>query len=1454
MADQVSPNVEGVAIIGMAGRFPGADNAEQFWQNLCEGVESIKAFGPDEDRTARWDPAMAEQPNYVRAGAFLRAVDKFDARFFGYSAREAELLDPQQRLLLECAWQALEDAGYDARRFPGRIGVFAGSGANMYAYRNIYPNRSVLSRVGSFQALLANERDYVATRVSYKLGLTGPSMTVQTACSTALVAVVQAYQNLLQYNCDMALAGGVSLLSHGPEGYLYEPGGILSPDGHCRAFDEKAQGMVVGNGLGVVVLKRLEDAVADGDTIYAVIKGAAVNNDGDMKAGYTAPSVEGQTEVIMEAMALAGFAPDTIGYVEAHGTGTNLGDPIEIAALTQAFRAGTDAKQFCAIGSVKTNIGHLDAAAGVAGLIKAALSVKHGKIPPSLHFERPNPRIDFANSPVYVNAQLRDWPESATPRRAGVSSFGIGGTNAHVVLEEPPVLPAAGEPAPAHLLVLSAKTPGALEAATTNLADHLDRHADANLSDVAYTLLAGRREFPYRRTLVCRSTEDAVKALRERDPRRILSATVDTGDRTTMFVFPGQGVQYLNLGRDLYEQLPGFRRMVDRCADLLQEHLGFDIRTILYADPDRHEEADKGLQNTMYGQAALFVTEYALASWLMEAGVQPECMIGYSFGEYVAACLAGVFSLEDGLRLVVARGRLMAETQPGAMLAVALPEEATRAYETEQMCISGINGPMQTVLSGARDAVHALKAELDARGVESRVLNTTQAFHSHLMDPILERFRAALQQVRFHAPQIPYVSSLTGTWIRTEEATDPAYWVRQLRGAVRFADGLQALLAKPLPIMIEIGPAHSLASFLRDLPQAPKHVLIYTMRHHRETVCDTDVLLGAVGRVWLGGGQLDPQKLLAGQSVRRVPLPTYAFERQRYWIEAVAPMGSADQAEAAVAAAQALTDDASADADPGMVQERFDIGSPIVAPRTETEARAAAIWQEALGAPAISVYDNFFELGGHSLLAIRLVAQLREAFGVELSLQSLFEHSTVAELAALIDQGQSSAVDPIAAVPRTELIRASFWQERCWRMDQKLPAEGYKQHVSFGWEMRGNLDPALFEASVKAVVARHESLRTGFAEVDGQVFQVIAPSVPVQIPVMDLRSMDPAERERFVHQWAYEEGRRLFDMAQAPLWRMILLRLEDDLYLWVMVAHRSIWDGSSTHEVMDEIAAIQAGMLSGRPAALPELPIQYADYSVWERKRCRGELYEKGRAFFRDKLGTPAPFFHMPGRRKQRPEGAKELSAVQTWHVPQELSGRLRELARQCGTTLFVTMVAGLKAYLYQSTGVADLLLVTSFNNRERKETMPLVGWVTNYSVLRTDLSGEAATYRELIDSVREGVSDALANREFPFVEALAEFAPEVYWTHKVLSPISIAAYEGGEFPMPPGVTFERRLYFRRPVYEMFYSVTDLNEGIQVQLEYDTALYDETAVDAFYRGWERVLADMVEAPGQTLPR
>jgi len=608
-------SVEGldIAIIGMAGRFPEAKNLDEFWQNLRDGVESISFFTDQEVEAAGVDPALLKNPHYVKAGGVLEDAERFDASFFGFNPREAELMDPQHRVFLECAWEALENAGYDSESYEGLIGVYAGASMNTYLLFNLLLNRGVIESVHSDQLTIGNGRDYLPTRVSYKLNLKGPSINVQTACSTSLVAIHLACQGLLSYECDMALVGGVSISLPQKRGYLYQEGGIASPDGHCRAFDAKAQGTIGGNGVGIVVLKRLADALADGDYILAVIKGSAINNDGSLKVGYTAPSVEGQADVIATAQAIAGVDPETIRYIEAHGTGTSLGDPIEIAALTQVFRASTQAKGFCAIGSLKTNIGHLDAAAGVAGLIKTVLALNHKMIPPSLNFEEPNPKIDFENSPFYVNATLSEWkaPTDGTPRRAGVSSFGIGGTNAHLIVEEAPATEPSGSSRPWQLLLLSAKTDSALETATSNLADHLRRHPDLNLADVAYTYQVGRQAFNHRRMVVCRDLADAVRALETLDPQRVFTAFHEPGDRPIAFMFTGQGAQYVNMALELYQTEPTFRQQVDLCTALLKPHLGLDLRDLLYPAEEGAAEASGQLRQTYITQPALFVIEYA---------------------------------------------------------------------------------------------------------------------------------------------------------------------------------------------------------------------------------------------------------------------------------------------------------------------------------------------------------------------------------------------------------------------------------------------------------------------------------------------------------------------------------------------------------------------------------------------------------------------------------------------------------------------------------------------------------------------------------------------------------------------------------------------------------------------------------------------------------------------------
>ena len=881
-----------IAIVGLSCRFPGASNAEEFWHNLHDGVESISFYSPEDLAASGIDPAVLANPHFVPAGSLTEGADLFDASFFGINPREAESMDPQQRVFLECAWHALENAGYHPERYRGSIGVYAGCAMSTY-FHQLLRNPGFLHLVGHLQALIGNDKDYLSTHVSYKLNLRGPSISIQSTCATSLVAICVACESIRSGSCDMALAGGVCIRAPQITGYYHEPGGIYSPDGHCRVFDSDAQGVVFGNGVGVVVLKRLVDALADGDLVHAVIKGWAINNDGASKTSYTAPSIDGQADVIARAQAMAGVNPGTVTYIEAHGTATAAGDPVEIAALNKAFRRGTKKKGFCAVGSVKSNFGHLDHAAGVAGLIKTVLALKHRQIPPTLNFAQPHPAIPFADSPFYVNQTLSDWKCRRFPRRAGVSAFGIGGTNAHVMLEEAPRRQSLASSRPAHLLLISARTSTALETATSRLIEHLKAHPHLAIADVAYTSQVGRRAFSHRRTLVCQSVEDAVHALESADATRVLSSKWRGRKRRVVFMFSGQGSQYVNMARGLYRFEPRFKKQVDRCAELLKPRMGLDLREMIYPLGERSPETVDQLTQTALAQPALFVIEYALARLWMEWGVRPSGMIGHSIGEYVAACLAGVFTLKDALELVAERGRLMQQLPTGSMLAVSLSEQELQPYLNDKLCVAAINEPSMCVVSGPTGAVDQLEALLAVKEVQCRRLHTSHAFHSAMMDPILEAFTQLVARVKRKRPRLPYVSNLSGTWVTPGEATSPQYWANHLRNAVRFADGLQTLLKEENLILLEVGPGMTLSIFARRHPEkTPRHVVLPSLRHAREPQPDLEFLLAKLGRLWLRGVPIDWRGFHRHERRNRVPLPGYPFERERYWIDATEHMTS----------------------------------------------------------------------------------------------------------------------------------------------------------------------------------------------------------------------------------------------------------------------------------------------------------------------------------------------------------------------------------------------------------------------------------------------------------------------------------------------------------------------------------------------------------------------------------
>jgi acyl transferase domain-containing protein/thioesterase domain-containing protein/acyl carrier protein len=871
-----------IAIVGMAVHLPGAASVADYWRNLRDGIESIRRLSEAELLAAGESPARMRHPRFVPAAAPLDRFEHFDADFFGFSPKEAAILDPQHRQFLEVAWEALEDAGHPPEAFPGAIGVYAGCGMGSYFYFNLCSNPGLVEDTGMFLLRhTGNDKDFLSTRVSHILDLKGPSINVQTACSTSLVAIHYAAQALLNGECDMALAGGVTVELPQGRGYVFNEGEILSPDGHCHAFDHRAQGTVFGSGAGCVVLRRLSDAIRDGDHVWAVLKGSAVNNDGAAKAGYLAPSVEGQAQCIAEAQAVAGVSPDTVGYVECHGTGTYLGDPIEVAALTQAFRRGTLRNGFAKIGSVKTNIGHLDTAAGVASLVKTALALHHRQMPPSLNFEAPNPAIDFAGSPFTVNDRLTDWVSDG-PRRAGVNSLGVGGTNAHAVLEEAPARRSDESDWPFQPLIVSARSKAALDDACARLAAHLRAKPDQPLADVAFTLREGRRAFDKARVVVAGSHAEAADLLEGKDPRRIWAHDRLTAPEV-VFMFPGGGAQYAGMARDLYETEPEFRDWMDRGLAVLEPRLDYSIRDLWLPAEGAEAAANERLKRPSVQLPLIMITEHALAKLYESWGVTPAALIGHSMGENTAACLAGVMSFEDCIGLVHLRGTLFDTIAPGGMLSVPLDQGDLTPFMTGDCDMASLNAPGLCVVSGPDAALKALAERLSAAGVETQRIAIDIAAHSRMLEPILGRFGDYLRSIPLHAPQVPIISNRTGLPLTAAEATSPDYWVSHLRNTVMFASGMAGLIA-PNRVFMEMGPGRALSS-LAQANGVPAGQVIPALRHPEQKIADDAWHLATIARLTACGVGADWEPIWGGARRLRVPLPTYPFQRKPYFIE-----------------------------------------------------------------------------------------------------------------------------------------------------------------------------------------------------------------------------------------------------------------------------------------------------------------------------------------------------------------------------------------------------------------------------------------------------------------------------------------------------------------------------------------------------------------------------------------
>lgn len=973
-----------IAVVGMALRVPGADSCAEFWDNLWNGKISNVRLSKEQLLRAGIKEEIINDKNYVNCAFKIADIDKFDAQFFGFTPKEAEYLDPQQRLMLQTAWHALEDAG-EVVENDNKIGVFVGQSMSQYLMKNIFSNVG-LDRIDELRPVwIENDLNYAATMLSYKLNLRGPSMTVLSACSTSLLAVQQACQSLLNYECEVALAGGCKLAIPQDAGYMYMQGEIASPDGECRPFDKNANGTVLGSGVGIVVLKRLEDALDDGNQIIAVIKGAAANNDGNDKVGYTAPSVKGESKAIQMAHIISEVDPETITYVETHGTATNLGDLIEIQALTDAFRQSTEKKQYCALGAVKANIGHLDTASGIAGFIKTCLVLKNKKIPPNPNFDLANPQIDFGSTPFFIQKRGMDWNPECGVRRAGVSSFGFGGTNVHIVLEEAIERRKVNTSEESYLLAISAKTEKSLVNQISALEKYVKEHDDIHIGNVAYTLDCCRKDFKYRTYITAKNKETLMQNF-----SKSYSRVVSVEDNNIAFMFPGQGTQYLGMGRELYRSEVVFKKCVDECARYIKTYCGIDVKELIFGHGTVHNDVLMQTQNT---QIALFVVEYSLAKLILSVGIKPKALIGHSIGEYVAACISGVMTLEEALMLVIERGRIMQSLPKGKMLSVQMSEVEARKYLNEKISFAVVNSDELCVLSGESDAIDKLSSEL-GNSVPNKVLHVSHAFHSHMMQQGAEEFGAILKRVNYKEPKIPYLSNVTGDWIRQKDVFAEDYWVNHMVGTVKFFENVKKLGDMNIDCLIESGSGDSLSKIVKNVYKDDVKTITF-IPPANNSANEKNVYLNAVGQIWCMGGRIKMKKYFEEEGFINVSLPGYAFEKKSYWIPMKKLVSTVNT----------------------VVEQIYDVSTPdendedqvinyhcrnYVEPNNELEAALKDILEDVMGIHPIGVTDNFLEIGGHSLIATQVISRIRDLIGVEVKMSEFMENQTIRDVSDLI--------------------------------------------------------------------------------------------------------------------------------------------------------------------------------------------------------------------------------------------------------------------------------------------------------------------------------------------------------------------------------------------------------------------------------------------------------------------
>lgn len=1424
----VENNLDGIAIIGISTRFPKAENVNQFWDNLVKGIDCVEKFSEDSLRAAGVADAVLSDSKFVPRGGRISDAEMFDASFFGYSPREACLMDPQHRIFLECGWGAIEDSGYDVSRLDCSVGVFASCGMNHYLIHNILANPSIAAKSNEIQLIIGNDKDFLTTRLSYKLNLRGPSYVIQTACSSSLVAVHVACQNLLTYQCDMALAGGVFLQIPWWNGYLLTDGDIRSSDGTCRPFDKDANGTVFGEGVGIVVLKRLQEALKDHDHIYAIIKGSAVNNDGAVKAGFTAPSIDAQSEVIVRALQSAGINASEISYIETHGTGTQIGDPIEIAALTRAFKHFTNKTNFCALGAVKASIGHLDNAAGIAGLIKTALALYHKKIPPTINFKVPNPLLKLEETPFFINDNLINWEVKQSEKRyAGVNSLGVGGTNVHIVLEQPPQYESAASCRITHFLPFSAKTSDSLKAASDNLSSFLSKGQDVSMADIAMTLQQGRQHFPCRSFFISDSCDNKRSLFKNESKPVEIKKT--SKSQKIVFMFSGQGSQYIKMGADLYSMERSFREAFDLCSEIAGKHIHLNLCKLLYdsvSDPDC-------LKQTEITQPLLFSFGYALVKLWEHYGVTPQAMIGHSIGEYVAACIAGVFSLEDALFMVCERGRLMQQQPSGGMLSVNLSPTALSPFLDSNIEISVINAPTLCVVSGTLEHLEKLSRKLADHNIENRRINTSHAFHSYLMQGAVDSLNSLLNRITTSRPSLPFISNISGTYFNDSDLSDKSYWGRHLRETVRFQDGIYRLLEDGYRIFLEVGPGNTLVTFVNASFAGWKAVhqdhnenilALGSVRHFRHQQNDSVYFLYSLGRLWQHGINIDFSPFYRGETRYKVPLPCYPFERKKCWIDPVSKIDiSIGTGVNPLAANSSGMKDAGIKAKTECKSDRND--------SADLPEVICSIWKDLLGLNSVEPQKSFFESGGDSIWASQLLSRIRDRLKIEVPLSTLYRAPSLAQFTEEIKKLKPVITTGISrkGPRRSELesgLQLSNAQLRLWFLGKLQKTPAYNLATEF--EIMGPFKKDYALRAIDAVVERHDAFRTTIEESEDGPSIRIHKRLNFKFDWLDLSGGDYSEQT-----WINEIRNRSlkeYNLSSGPLLRILLIRLKANHHIMAVMTHHIISDGWSMGVFLRDFSHFYSCFLNSTQPSLPQLPFRFADYTNWQHKNPE-DLDDSTISFWRNQLVAPLPVLVLPSFKPRPSVPTFEGSAV-SFSIDISTSSRLSSLARDKQTTLFTLLLSIYYILLHKYSSQQDIVIGSPIANRNSSEVENLIGFFLNMVPFRINFGGETS-FEQLLEELREITREILSQQSIPFDRLVEIINPQRDLNHH---PIFQVMFAYQNFPLESArianTTIKPFLIDRGATEYDLSLYMWMQEGILMGLfEYSTDLFEKQFIE-----------------------